>query len=133
MPAWVSAHRGQLPFHPGTSFIRMALLLATLAAFAVKGRESIWTHLYFGGAATMLINVFVPHLPATLLFRHYTPGVVTAVLINLPLNTLLLYKAVRERRVTGVRAVRYALLVPLVVAGFILALFDLAWGHIPSY
>ena len=116
----------------------MALLLATLAAFAVtrqcavQGRESIWTYLYFGGAATMVIKVFVPHLPATLLFRQYTPGVVTAVLINLLLNILLLYKAVRERWVTGMRAVRYALLVPLVVAGLILALFDLAWVHIPG-
>ena len=72
------------------------------------------------------INVLAPHIPATLIFGQYTPGVVTAVLINLPVMSILLYKAVHDRWVSGTRAVRYALLVPLVIAGSILGLFTLA-------
>jgi hypothetical protein len=74
----------------------------------------------------MLLNVFVPHILATLFFRQYTPGVLTAVFINLPVMSILLYKAVDERWVSGARAVRYAVLVPMVVAGAILGLFRFA-------
>ncbi len=71
----------------------------------------------------MLANVFIPHIPATLAFGEYTPGVVTAVLVNLPVMSLLLFKAVREQWVGGVKALAYALLVPLAVGGAILTLF----------
>jgi hypothetical protein len=132
MPKWVATHSGQLLWHPRPGLIWAALLLATLAALAVtvlsarKGKQSVWTYLLFGYAAAMLINVLAPHIPATLIFGQYTPGVVTAVLINLPVMSILLYKAVHDRWVSGTRAVRYALLVPLVIAGSILGLFTLA-------
>lgn len=48
----------------------------------------------------MLLNVLLPHIPATLVFREYTPGVVTAVLINFPVMSILLFKAVREQWVS---------------------------------
>ena len=48
-------------------------------------------------ARPMLVNVFVPHLPAALWFRSYAPGVVTAVLVNLPLMSYLAVRALREQ------------------------------------
>jgi hypothetical protein len=132
MPGWVAAHSSQTPVHPKPGLIWGGLIVVTLAAFAVtvmssrRGRQSLWIYLWFGGVSTMLINVFVPHVPATLFFGQYTPGVVTAVFINLPLMSLLLYKAVRNDWVSGARAVRYAVLVPLAVAGSILGLFRFA-------
>jgi hypothetical protein len=132
MPRWVSGHSGQLPFHPGAAKIRLALLLLTLAAFAVsylsaqKGKRSVWAYLLFGYAAAVLVNVFVPHIPATLVFGEYTPGVVTAVLINLPVMSILLFKAVREQWVSGMKAIAYALLVPLAIGAAISVLFAVA-------
>ncbi|HEY3989841.1 MAG TPA: HXXEE domain-containing protein [Acidobacteriaceae bacterium] len=132
MPRWVSAHAGQLPVHPAAGAILAGLLLLTLAAFVVtifsvrKGKQSIWAYLLFGGAATMLVNVVVPHIPATLFFREYTPGVLTAVLVNLPFMTILLFQAVRDGWVSGIRAIRYALLTPLAIGAFafvLLAIF----------
>jgi len=38
----------------------------------------------------MLGNVLLPDIPASLVFREYTPGVVTAVLINLPIMGILI-------------------------------------------
>lgn len=132
MPKWLSAHAGRLPFYPQPRVIWSGLLLLTLAAFAFtslsarKGAQSIWAYLLFGGASTMLLNVFVPHLPATLILRAYTPGVVTALLINLPVMSLLLYKALHDHWVSGAKAVAYALLVPVGVAACILSLFMLS-------
>ena len=123
MPAWASHHAAQLPVEPPSAAeIRIALLLLTLAVFGVtlgsakKGRESIWAYLLFGGIVTMLLNVFVPHVPASLAFRGYTPGVITAVGINLPLMTLLAALALREKWVVGWKAALYAITVPIAVA-----------------
>ncbi len=119
MPKWVAEHGGRFPINPGAMKIRLGLLLLTLAAFAVtywsarRGKQSVWAYLLFGYAAAMLANVFVPHLPATLVFGEYTPGIVTAVLISLPVMNLLLFRAVREQWVSGRKAIAYGVLVPV--------------------
>lgn len=129
MPKWVAAHRRQLLLHPRAGVILPGLLIVTLAAFAIsilsfrRGKESVSAYLLFGGAAAMLVNVFVPHVPATLAFREYTPGVVTAVLIDLPFMSVFMVTAVHDHWVSGTRALGYALLVPLAIGGSILVLF----------
>ena len=130
MPGWASQHHIQLPFTPpDVGQIRFALFVLTLAAFAVtyfsqrKGRQSFWAYVLFGSIITGLVNVFVPHLPATLVYRSYTPGVVTAVFVNLPLMILLALAALGERWVSGGRAVASAVVVPLAIAAVIPILF----------
>jgi len=129
MPGWAARHAAQLPVQPpGGATIRFGLVLLTFLAYAVtylsdrKGRESIWAYLLFGGAAAMLLNVFVPHVPATFLFRSYTPGVITAVLINLPVMTILVVWMIREGWVSGWKAVVFAVFVPAGLAGMIVGL-----------
>ena len=129
MPVWVLRHRNQVPLHPSGAAIRVGLLFLTLAAFSVTalsargGKQSVWSYLLFGYAAAMLINVFVPHVPATVILRGYTPGVVTAVLVSLPVMSILLFQAVRDRWVSGIKAAVFAMLVPLGISGLILMLF----------
>jgi len=131
MPTWISVHRSQLPLHPETVRIQLGLLFLTAAAYAVTylsaqtGKRSIWAYLLFGYIAAMLANVLLPHIAATLAFRQYTPGVASAILINLPVMTVLLFKAVREQWVSGLNAIAAALLVPLAIAGAIAALFTI--------
>lgn len=59
---------------------------------------------------TMLANVFIPHVPASLAFRSYTPDVATAVLINDPVMSFLSMRALREGWVSGRRAVVFAVI-----------------------
>lgn len=138
MPGWNARHTTELAslrvpllqkfasHPPSAEEIRGALLVLTLAAFAVTwlcaraGKQSLWAYLLFGGVVTMLVNVFVPHVPATLLFGEYTPGVVTAVLINLPLMNWLALRAVREQWVIGSKAVAFGAGVPITIGGVIL-------------
>ena len=122
MPGWDLRHAMQIPVHPpGALEFRTALVLITVAAFVVtylsvrRGPQSVWAYLTFGSVVAMLANVFVPHLPAAILFRGYAPGVVTATLINLPLATFLAFRAVRDGWVSGVRAVAFGAGVPLAV------------------
>ena len=128
MPRWRASHAAQLPVHPpGAAEIIAALVVFTAAAFAVtylsarRGPESIWSYLTFGYIVAMLANVFVPHVPAAIVFRGYVPGVVTAVLINLPVMSILLLCLLREGWVRGWRVAIFGIGVPLMLGGVIVA------------
>ncbi|MEP6686847.1 MAG: HXXEE domain-containing protein [Gemmatimonadales bacterium] len=80
-----------------------ALAVVTLAAFAVAGwahrrpesRTACWLLLVIQSA--VLVNVFWHVAVAVILFRGYAPGLVTALLLNLPFSAYLLQRAVTER------------------------------------
>lgn len=71
-----------------------------------KGKESFWAYPMFGYMVAMFANVFIPHIPASIMFRSCTPGVVTAVLINLSVMAFSRSGAVREGWVPERKAVR---------------------------
>jgi len=126
MPEWVVRHGSELPVHPPPAGeVRTALLALTLLAFiltalsARKGPQSIWAYLTFGYIVAMWVNVLVPHLPASVIFFSYTPGVFTAFLINLPVMSYLAVRAVAEQWVTGWKAVVAAIAVPAVLGSAI--------------
>ena len=88
-------------WHPpvGAGEFRFAVTILTLFAFiaaywsASGPRGSAGAYLVSGYALAMLLNVVFPHLAATLVMRRYVPGTVTAVLLILPVTSLLLYRA----------------------------------------
>jgi hypothetical protein len=128
MPRWSASHAAQLLVNPpGASEIIAALVVLTAAAFAVtyqsarRGPESIWAYLTFGYIVAMLANVFVPHVPAAIVFHGYAPGVVTAVLINLPVMSILLICMLREGWVRGWRVAIFGIGVPLMLGGVLVA------------
>jgi hypothetical protein len=128
MPGWTASHAAQFPGGPpGAAEIIAALVVFTAAAFAVtylsarRGPESIWAYLTFGCIIAMLANVFVPHVPAAIVFRGYAPGVVTAVLINLPVMSLLTLRMLREGWVRGWKMAVFGIGVPLLLGGVIAA------------
>jgi heme O synthase-like polyprenyltransferase len=136
-PAWWLRYSNEIPAHPSPEVARYALAALTVAAFVVtylssrKGKESVWAYLMFGCSITMLANVFIPHIPASLRFRSYTPGVATAVLINLPVMGFLSIRAVREGWVSGRKAVAFGVAVPLAIAGMIPMLLLISWPKFP--
>ncbi len=69
--------------------------------FAVThGRKSIAAYAYCGFTLLILLNAFW-HIGVALQYGTYAPGVVTAVVINLPLTAYLLQRAVREKYIFG--------------------------------
>lgn len=130
LPAW-SQRAGiwHVPVGPGE--FRFAVLVLTLLAFLVTylsfrmGPQTVWAYLATGYMAAMLANVFLPHIAASVAMRSYTPGLVTAVLLNLPVLFLLLRQALRERYVSGLRATIYWIGVPVCLLISIPALFKM--------
>jgi Protein of unknown function with HXXEE motif len=79
-----------------------ALVLVTLLPLAVAGwasmrpesRAPVWLLLLI--QATLLLNVLWHASAAVLVFDGYAPGLVTALLLNLPFSVYLLRRAARE-------------------------------------
>jgi hypothetical protein len=89
------------PVGPGE--IGIALTLATViplgvclwAAARPASRTALW--LVLAMWAILLLNAVWHIMAALVLFGGYAPGVVTAVILNLPLSVLVLRRAVQER------------------------------------
>jgi hypothetical protein len=114
---------------PGT--FRFAATILALLAFgvtwmsAISGKQTVWTYLAFGYIAAVLANVLAPHLAATIALRCYVPGIVTALLLNLPVLTLLVVCALREGYVSGWKVVGYCVGVSGALVASLPALFKL--------
>lgn len=99
----------------------MLTVLAYVAAglATVSGKEGVGAYLLAGYGLAMLLNVFLPHVVATLVMRRYAPGTLTALLLNLPVTLLLLHQGLREGYV---HFQRLAWAGPLVVVGILAAI-----------
>jgi hypothetical protein len=131
LPGFVAAHRTELPWTVAPVEFRFALAVLTVAAWVVTylswrtGPKRVWAYLLFGCIVAMLVNVVVPHIPAAIIFRGYAPEVVTAVLFNVPVMTLLSVWAIKDGYVSGRKAVAFGVGVPLGIVGLLPALFAL--------
>lgn len=132
LPGFVVAHGSEVLWRVQPGEFRFALIVLTVAACIItylswrNGRQTVWAYLLFGCVTATLLNVFVPHVPAALVFGGYAPGVVTAVTINLPVMTWLLILAVRERWVSGPKAFAFGIGVPVGLALTILFFFAMS-------
>lgn len=72
------------------------ILIALAAAMSRAGAHGVAAYLFCGYVFAMVANVFAPHVFASLATRTYMPGTGTALLLNLPLGGLFLYRALTE-------------------------------------
>lgn len=74
-----------------TALAVVSLFAVLLMAWATRNPSSgLALVLVRGLACIMLLNVALPHIPAAILFGGYAPGVITAVLVNLPVACIVL-------------------------------------------
>lgn len=116
----------------GAFEFRFAVAVVTagfwIVAFRAARREPtpLAVHAAVAAAGILLLNVAFPHVLATLWFRSYAPGVVTAVLVNAWAAPLVLRAALRSGGVTPrgactATAIACLLLPPALVLVFWLA------------
>ena len=78
----------------------------------------------FSGIVTMILfNVFFPHLLGTIMIGELVPGVATGVLLNIPITVLLLWKGLKEKRVSWKTIMIGGIGFGLLTAPLILVLF----------
>ncbi len=101
LPAW-SRHAGRWHVPVGAKEFRFAVavlsaaLLCVMAAASKAGAGTLAAYVLAGYVLTMVLNVPMPHVIATIAMRRYMPGTATAVVFNLPLGCLFLSRALSE-------------------------------------
>ena len=81
----------------------VAVIFITIAGFAFTyiGVEYLANRtgylLVLGMQTILFVNAFVPHIVATIRFRMYSPGVISAMLITLPFSLYLFGRALEEK------------------------------------
>ncbi len=124
LPAWSkTAGRWHRPVEPRE--FRFAVFVLTIVAYIASylaisgGKESFGAYLISGYALAMLLNVPFPHFVATVAMKEYVPGVVTAMVLNLPITFYLLRKAILENYV---KFPEFIWIGPLVVVGILISI-----------
>jgi hypothetical protein len=97
LPAW-SVRAGHWPravtavaFRFAVTVLSAAVLLAAWFASS-GGSQSLGAYILAVYALAMVLNVFIPHVAASVALRSYAPGTGTALLFNLPLGGWLIYR-----------------------------------------
>jgi len=77
-------------------FIFAVIILTILSAiitelFFLNGKESFFCNLYFAFNLAMLLNVFFPHISATIALKKYCPGLLTGLTFLAPVTIYVLY------------------------------------------
>lgn len=102
MESWSRTLPSKIHSAVSTRQFTIAVTFLTLAGFLLTYlgirflAHPIGYVLILGLQAILLFNAFVPHIAASIRFRRYSPGVVTAVLITLPFSYYLFRRALDE-------------------------------------
>jgi len=74
-----------------------AVIIVTIIGYLVTVAEiidntpgSVFSYIYLGFIGMMGLNTILPHLAATILLKKYAPGLITALLLNLPLSIIII-------------------------------------------
>ncbi|WP_109853423.1 HXXEE domain-containing protein [Aquimarina sp. AU58] len=101
----------------------IAVTLFTILGFIVTfSKELYLTEKYYysiitGFAGMLFLNVFFPHLLAMIYLRKYAPGIITGLLINLPL-TMAILLLVKDSKILSQGQIAL-----LVIAGGLIGIF----------
>lgn len=101
-------------------FLFAVLMITVLAVFATSAfimfpHYNITKYVYFGFLLSMILNVIVPHLIATIIFRKYTPGLITGLALIIPINGFIIYRALSFKTINSIE-----LIISTIVVGGIL-------------
>ncbi|MGM9950019.1 MAG: HXXEE domain-containing protein [Lysinibacillus sp.] len=126
LPAWSQQpSRFQKPV--SAEEFRFAVTVITLLAYAAASSYLIWPHaelakwIFTGFLGSMIVNAIFPHLVATLVMKKYAPGMVTGLLLNIPVNSFILSRMHADNIILWWEPV----LSTIIVGGVILSLIPL--------
>lgn len=101
LPQWSQiASSFQKPITPNE--FHFAVLIITVLAYLVSfltlcfPKSTIIKRVFIGFLGSMIFNAFFPHLIVTILMKTYAPGLLTALLLNVPINTVILYTLYKQ-------------------------------------
>ena len=128
LPAW-SRNAGKWHRPISSSAFRFAVAVLTILAVVVTvwavlaGPQSVGAYLLVSYALVMLLNVVMPHILAAIALKRYMPGLVTAIVFNLPVTILLLRSSLIQGYVSFPVLAYYGIIFCTIIILFIPILF----------
>lgn len=100
LPSW-SKHAKKFHKTVGFNEFVFAVLIITILGVLLTFLNSIYDNkimnsLYLGYVGMMVLNAIFPHLVATIVLRRYAPGLITAITLNVPIGSYILYESMKE-------------------------------------
>lgn len=108
----------------------LAYLISFLYLSFPKTKVMKWAFIGFLGA--MIFNAIFPHLISTIIMKTYAPGLITALLLNIPINSVILYRLYKSNTVTIKETLISIVVVGILLLTLIPFLFTLG-GHLIQY
>ncbi|PKN69104.1 MAG: HXXEE domain-containing protein [Deltaproteobacteria bacterium HGW-Deltaproteobacteria-10] len=99
LPQW-SRHASKYHQPVGKTEFHFALIIITALAYLVTFFRVITpdvvfiSWLFYGFLGVMIINTVFPHLIATIALKKYAPGLFTGLFLIIPINSILIYRAI---------------------------------------
>lgn len=75
----------------------------------------IFKYIYFGFYGMMIFNAFFPHLISTIVLKKYAPGTVTAFLLNVPINLIVIIKTIESKEIGILEVIISAFIIGIVI------------------
>ncbi len=121
LPGW-SKHARKYHKEVSPNEFRFAVIIITAIGYLLTFQYFIFgaayaaaKYVYLGFVLVMIVNVFFPHLVATIVLKKYAPGLITGLLLNAPLGIYILLKKISDLNE----------FVFVIIAGILLAAFFL--------
>lgn len=96
LPEW-SKHARRFHKEITVTEFRFAVIIITAIGIIVTFQYFIFSdisiiseYLFFGFVSMMVLNTIFPHLIATIVLKKYAPGLVTGILLNVPIGLYIL-------------------------------------------
>ncbi|MEK5449794.1 HXXEE domain-containing protein [Paenibacillus sp. FSL R7-0331] len=108
-------------------------ILAYLSAFSyLYMPESVFAKwIFIGFLGSMILNTIFPHLIATILMKKYAPGLLTGLLLNIPINSFVIYQMFLHHLIIWRELIISTVLVGIILISLIPVLFKVG-GKITS-
>lgn len=98
---------------------------AYLSAFSYVYRPDLnltkW--IFIGFLGSMILNAIFPHLMATIMMKKYAPGLLTGLLLNIPINSLIIHQMFVEDLIVWKELIIATLVVGITLLALIPLLF----------
>jgi len=85
------------PFQFRIAVIVITLFIYWVIYYFVKHENKLAKYLMCGALFLILFNVFMPHLISTIIMHDYVPGVISGIVLNLPVTLYLLLRGFKEK------------------------------------
>lgn len=108
-----------------------ALIIITLLAYLVTAlfiffpNTAIFKYCFFGYLGVMIINAIFPHVISTIVLKKYAPGVITGVLLNVPINSLIIFYSINTEIIGLYQVIIATVIMPAVILASLPTLFKL--------